>query len=71
MVTAPPRVTLDPARQEVSSGDNANIVCSAAGQQPMDLQWAKKGTRTLPDSVTVSGGLLQFNAIDVRYDIHY
>ncbi len=33
IISAPPRVSLDPARQEVSPGDDAAIVCLATGDQ--------------------------------------
>ncbi|KAL1116702.1 hypothetical protein AAG570_005174 [Ranatra chinensis] len=61
-VGAPPRITLDPTRQVVRPGENAYVYCSVDGDQPIETTWKAIG-RTLPTSVTVSGGYLQFRGI--------
>ena len=48
--SAPPKITLDPIFQVVRPGDNAYILCSANGDPPMRIQWAKEGQPYLPNS---------------------
>lgn len=64
MISAPPRLVLDPARQVVRAGDDASVMCSAtSGDQPIRLEWNKDGEQRLPPSVQDNGGLLQFRGI--------
>ena len=65
---APPRIRLEPARQEVRAGDSADVNCVAeSGDPPIDTSWEKEGSEggAMPASVTVSGGLMRFTAIAV------
>ncbi len=39
--------------------------------QPIDLSWSKAGSRDLPSSVVVSGGLLEFRGIAARDEGQY
>ncbi len=39
--------------------------------QPIDLSWSKVGSRDLPSSVVVSGGLLEFRGIAARDEGQY
>ena len=39
---APPRIVLDPPYQIVRQGDSARIICTATGDQPIQIQWAKQ-----------------------------
>ena len=48
--SAPPKITLDPIFQVVRPGDNAYILCTANGDPPMRIQWAKEGQPYLPNS---------------------
>ena len=50
LFSAPPKITLDPIFQVVRPGDNAYILCSANGDPPMRIQWAKEGQPYLPNS---------------------
>ncbi|XP_066903525.1 basement membrane-specific heparan sulfate proteoglycan core protein isoform X5 [Halyomorpha halys] len=56
-----PEITLEPQRQVVRPGDDATIVCSARGEQPIDITW--KADHTLSPHVYISGGLLSFQGI--------
>lgn len=62
--SGPPRITLEPPRQVVRPGDNANIICSATGDGPMTIAWSAVG-RSLPYSATSREGFLQFRTISV------
>ncbi|XP_043237332.1 basement membrane-specific heparan sulfate proteoglycan core protein-like isoform X3 [Amphibalanus amphitrite] len=63
-VIAPPKIQLDPVRQVVQPGDNVLIYCSATGDQPITLRWAKQDGQ-LPRSVAVRDGELNFRGIAV------
>ncbi|KAK7791103.1 hypothetical protein R5R35_012915 [Gryllus longicercus] len=63
-VIALPAIHLEPTRQVVQPGDNANITCSATGDQPIRLEWITPD-REFPSSVYVRDGLLQFRGIRV------
>ena len=62
---APPRIVLDPPYQIVRQGDSARIICTATGDQPIQIQWAKQGQPYLPRSVTARGGQLAFQSISL------
>ena len=62
---APPRIVLDPPYQIVRQGDSARIICTATGDQPIQIQWAKQGQPYLPRSVTARGGQLAFQRISL------
>ena len=63
MILAPPRITLDPQFQVVRPGDDAIITCTAVGDQPIQIQWAKQGQPYLPRSVFHRAGQLTFRSI--------
>lgn len=65
MLTAPPRISLNPMRQVVRPGDDAYTVCSAEGDQPITIEWSGIN-REIPSSASVNGGLLQFRSISVH-----
>lgn len=54
-VPAPPRITLDPARQIVRPGDLVRIRCTATGPQPITINWSKEGGY-MPRTVIINGG---------------
>ena len=58
-----PRVTLNPQFQTVSPGDDAEISCTASGDSPINIQWAKQGQPYLPRAVIAQGGRLMFRQI--------
>jgi hypothetical protein len=62
-VVEPPRIVLNPTRQVVKRGDNAQIMCTADGDQPITITWSKLSSRSLPPTVQTSGGFLRFNGI--------
>ncbi|XP_050052982.1 basement membrane-specific heparan sulfate proteoglycan core protein-like isoform X1 [Aphis gossypii] len=62
-VVEPPRIVLNPTRQVVKRGDNAQIICTADGDQPITITWSKLSSRSLPPTVQTSGGYLRFNGI--------
>ena len=64
-MAAPPRIVLDPPYQIVRQGDSARIICTATGDQPIQIQWAKQGQPYLPRSVTARGGQLAFQSISL------
>ena len=41
----PPRIELNPQFQVVRPGDDATISCSASGEQPIEIAWAKQVSR--------------------------
>ena len=47
----------------VRPGDDASILCSASGDSPIRIEWAKEGQPYLPRSVFASNGQLQFHEI--------
>ena len=59
----PPRITLDPPFQVVRPGEDATILCTATGDAPIQIQWAKLGQPYLPRSVISRGGRLEFRGI--------
>ena len=65
VILAPPRIVLDPPYQIVRQGDSARIICTATGDQPIQIQWAKQGQPYLPRSVTARGGQLAFQSISL------
>ncbi|XP_029344965.1 basement membrane-specific heparan sulfate proteoglycan core protein isoform X9 [Acyrthosiphon pisum] len=62
-VVEPPRIALNPTRQVVKRGDNAQIMCTADGDQPITITWSKLSSRSLPPTVQTNGGFLRFNGI--------
>ncbi|CAH1394861.1 unnamed protein product, partial [Nezara viridula] len=56
-----PEITLEPQRQVVRPGDDATIVCSARGEQPIEITW--RADHTLSPHVYIRGGLLSFQGI--------
>ncbi|XP_060879808.1 basement membrane-specific heparan sulfate proteoglycan core protein isoform X7 [Metopolophium dirhodum] len=62
-VVEPPRISLNPTRQVVKRGDNAQIMCTADGDQPITITWSKLSSRSLPPTVQTNGGFLRFNGI--------
>jgi len=61
---APPRIQLEPQRQVVRPGDQAEIRCVATGDQPITINWFKIDG-TLPPAVLVNNGQIQFRGIAV------
>ena len=61
--SAPPKISLEPVFQVVRPGDDASILCSATGDPPLRLEWAKEGQPYLPNSVSAFEGQLQFRRI--------
>ena len=57
LYSEPPRITLEPARQVVRPGDNANLRCAVTGDQPISITWSKQ-TGSLPPSVIINSGVL-------------
>jgi hypothetical protein len=47
----------------VRPGDDARIVCSASGAQPMALAWTKADSQRMSASVDVRDGVLLFRRI--------
>ncbi|KAL1514177.1 hypothetical protein ABEB36_003476 [Hypothenemus hampei] len=64
-VLSPPRITLDPVKQVVESGQNAFIRCIATGDQPITIQWLPVN-RTMPASVYTADGYIRFTSIHHR-----
>ncbi|KAK8750302.1 hypothetical protein OTU49_014768 [Cherax quadricarinatus] len=62
-VLAPPRITLDPARQVVRPGEIVRIRCSATGPSPITINWSKESGR-MPPSVIISDGEMMFRGIE-------
>ncbi|XP_042860326.1 basement membrane-specific heparan sulfate proteoglycan core protein-like isoform X47 [Penaeus japonicus] len=62
-VIAPPRITLDPARQIVRPGDRVRIRCTATGPQPITINWSKDGGY-MPRTVVINGGEMMFRGIE-------
>ncbi|XP_047486483.1 basement membrane-specific heparan sulfate proteoglycan core protein-like isoform X23 [Penaeus chinensis] len=62
-VIAPPRITLDPARQIVRPGDLVRIRCTATGPQPITINWSKEGGY-MPRTVIMNGGEMMFRGIE-------
>ncbi|XP_071516712.1 basement membrane-specific heparan sulfate proteoglycan core protein-like isoform X3 [Panulirus ornatus] len=62
-VLAPPRITLQPARQVVRPGERVHIHCSATGAQPITISWSKE-TGYMPPSVIINGGEMMFRGIE-------
>jgi hypothetical protein len=58
-ILEPPRIVLNPTRQVVKRGDNAQIMCTADGDQPITITWSKLSSRSLPPTVQTSGGFLR------------
>lgn len=58
-ILEPPRIVLNPTRQVVKRGDNAQIICTADGDQPITITWSKLSSRSLPPTVQTSGGYLR------------
>jgi len=58
-ILEPPRIVLNPTRQVVKRGDNAQIMCTADGDQPISITWSKLSSRSLPPTVQTSGGFLR------------
>lgn len=54
-----PRITLNPSRQVVRRGHNAQILCTAEGDQPITITWSKLSSRSLPPTVQMNEGLLR------------
>ena len=44
-------------------GDDASITCTASGDEPIQISWAKKGQPYLPRSVYARNGRLDFRRI--------
>lgn len=55
--TAPPRISLDPARQIVRPNDRVQIRCTATGAQPITITWSKE-VGYMPPTVVLNGGEL-------------
>lgn len=64
MLSGPLQVRLEPTRQEVKPGDDANIMCSATGEGPIEISWNAVG-RNLPRSATAHDGYLLFRRISI------
>ena len=47
-------------------GEDATIICTATGDQPIQIQWAKIGQPYLPRSVVSRGGRLDFRRISAE-----
>ena len=47
----------------VRPGEDATILCTATGDAPIQIQWAKLGQPYLPRSVIARGGRLEFRGI--------
>ncbi|XP_050533162.1 basement membrane-specific heparan sulfate proteoglycan core protein-like isoform X14 [Daktulosphaira vitifoliae] len=62
-IVEPPRIILNPTRQIVKRGDNAQIICSAEGDQPISITWSRLSSQNLPPTVQTSGQYLRFNGI--------
>lgn len=60
VISTPPRVSLEPQFQIVRPGDDASIVCTATGDQPIQISWSKSGQPYLPRSVYARDGRLDF-----------
>jgi len=58
-ILEPPRIALNPTRQVVKRGDNAQIMCTAEGDQPITITWSKLSSRSLPPTVQTNGGFLR------------
>ncbi|XP_063241894.1 basement membrane-specific heparan sulfate proteoglycan core protein isoform X7 [Bacillus rossius redtenbacheri] len=58
------RIDLYPKRQEVRPGANPYVRCTATGRQPISIEWTAEG-RSMPASVNVNQGILQFRGIAV------
>jgi len=54
---------LEPERQIVNLGDNPVVMCTATGQQPIQLTWSREDGRPLSPLVAQMGGRLQFSRI--------
>lgn len=63
LFSEPPRITLNPTRQVVRRGDNAQIACTAEGDQPITITWSKLSSRSLPPTVQINSGLLRVRDI--------
>lgn len=61
LISELPRIVLNPSRQIVKRGDNAQIVCSAEGDQPITISWSKLSNRALPTTVDIQKGTLMVN----------
>lgn len=64
-ILEPPRIVLNPTRQVVKRGDNAQIMCTADGDQPITITWSKLSSRSLPPTVQTSGGFLRVIYINI------
>lgn len=56
------QIRLEPTRQVVKPGDNAEITCTATGEEPIEITWMAVG-RELPTSVTIRGGHIHVSLI--------
>uniref|UniRef100_A0A1B6EDX6 Basement membrane-specific heparan sulfate proteoglycan core protein n=1 Tax=Clastoptera arizonana TaxID=38151 RepID=A0A1B6EDX6_9HEMI len=61
-VTPGLKIKLEPTRQVVKPGDNAQILCTATGEEPIEITWLAIG-RDLPNSVVTRGGQILFRNI--------
>jgi len=66
-ILEPPRIVLNPTRQVVKRGDNAQIMCIADGDQPITITWSKLSSRSLPPTVQTSGGFLRVIYINIYF----
>ena len=68
VVSAPPRVILEPMFQVVRPGQDAAITCTTSGDQPITIEWSKEGQPYLPRSVyaDLGRGRLEFRAISAE-----
>jgi len=66
VIAATPRIRLEPEHQIVRPGDSPAIRCEVTrGDQPVDIQWTRESSPSLPRSVSQQGDLLQFRSIAV------
>ena len=62
--SATPRIRLEPEHQIVRPGDSPAIRCEVTrGDQPVDIQWTRESSPSLPRSVSQQGDLLQFRSM--------
>ncbi|XP_065222037.1 basement membrane-specific heparan sulfate proteoglycan core protein isoform X4 [Planococcus citri] len=62
----PPKISLNPAIQTVRPGDNANVECTAEGDQPIAIQWTTKTGAPFTRSTSTIEGRLMFRGITVN-----
>ncbi|CAM1304488.1 HSPG2 (predicted) [Pycnogonum litorale] len=63
-IVAPPRISLNPIRQVVRTGDNVRIQCTAQGEAPITIDWTRSGGG-FPAHASDRNGILEFRGIQV------